>query len=69
MDSTGFIIFLLYWCLCGWRANIVYGQSNNFNVTDFGAVADGQTDSSKVRSYLKIEHTLHCLCIILSRTL
>ncbi|XP_073025222.1 exopolygalacturonase-like [Primulina eburnea] len=47
MDSTGLIIFLIYSCFCGWRANIVHGQSNSFKVTDFGGVADGQTDSSK----------------------
>ncbi|XP_075486391.1 exopolygalacturonase-like [Primulina tabacum] len=47
MDSTGLVIFLIYSCLCGWRANIVHGQSNSFKVTDFGGVADGQTDSSK----------------------
>ena len=38
-----FLVFLLNWNIVG-----VFGQSNNFLITDFGALADGITDNKEV---------------------
>ena len=48
-------------CLC---RGLVEDTSGGFNVLDYGAVGDGQTDDSQVYELLSTFHLFLCLCFI-----
>lgn len=51
MDSNSVCssIYILLSFLFIWNVN-VYAQNNNFVITEFGAIADGKTDSKQVKN-------------------